>query len=112
MSSQKPKQTQAAAVSRSARSARANARATAQAATAQAATAQAATAQAATTQAATTTEVVKLSRDNLACVDLPAGWSIARKSILVRQFGSAAWPADGRVAAFDFDDTLVVNKNM
>ncbi len=44
-------------------------------------------------------------------VVLPVGWTVTRRSMLVRQFGSAEWPADGRVAAFDFDNTLVVSRH-
>ena len=42
---------------------------------------------------------------------LPDGWSVVRGSILAKQFGSPEFLSN-RVAGFDFDDTLVVNRNM
>lgn len=42
-------------------------------------------------------------------VVLPPNWTVTQGSILMRQFGSSAWPAasHAKVAAFDFDDTLI-----
>ena len=42
----------------------------------------------------------------LRSVSIPQGWSIVQNSLLCRQFGCEAWPEAGKVAAFDFDDTL------
>ena len=42
-------------------------------------------------------------------VVLPSNWTVTQGSILMRQFGSSEWPAKshGKIAAFDFDDTLI-----